>query len=362
MKIKTILWGLVWSVLFLFSINFVYKLWIVYPLLSIRFEEPINEGQAETITEFFRNSETLEDSTVSLTFWKENTTDLKSDWGTTDATVLTYYGEGRNAYPAKILEGYLPAARQENQCAVSDSVAWQLWGSCDVLGQALQIDDDTLVVCGVFKSSEHIVLRGGGLNEQYENIECAGTFMVDPVETMKTLIRESGITQEAIYYFPIPWMIAITIYALSPVAILLLRLIFAFKYSHKGFHHGKNSNRFILMKYSFTTIRPFLIAAVAFFIALLLPVLLNFFPTWTTPSQWSDFSYWSSMVPQLFDSIQQVFSLLPLSKDILAKWYILKGCTTATGSLILSITIFRNNLFRIRSRRSDQKIASDKIS
>ena len=355
MKTRYILWGLVWSVLFLFSLHFTYRLWTVYPLLSIRFAEPLKEGQAETITDSFRSSENLEDSNVSLTFWKETATNLTSAWGTSDATLLTYYGEGRDVYPAAILEGRLPAAREENRCAVSDSVAWQLWGSRDVLGQPVKIDDHVLIICGVFRSSEHIVLRGGNLNEQYENIECAGAFLVEPVETMKAIVRASGITQDILYYFPIPWIVATTLYVLLPAVIMILCLVYTFKYEHKRFSNSRNSNGYAFLRNITPGIRPFLIPMVALCIALLLPTLLNLLPAWTTPSQWSDFSFWSSITSQLYESIQQFFSLQPFSKDVLAKWYLLKGCTAATGTLILSLTIFTGIDFRIQSYRTDSR-------
>lgn len=351
MKTRYVLWGLVWSVLFLFSINCTYRLWVVYPLLSIRFAEPLKEGQAETIIESFRSSENLEDSSVSLTFWKETATNLTSDWGTSDATLLTYYGEGRVVYPAAVLEGRLPAAREENRCAVSDSVAWQLWGSRDVLGQTVKIDDHVLIIYGVFRSSEHIVLCGGNLNEQYENIECAGTFLVEPVETMKAIVRTSGITQDTLYYFPIPWIVATTLYVLLPAVIVILRLVYTFKYEHKRFSNSRNSNRYTFLRNITPIIRLFLIPMLALCIALLLPALLNLLPVWTTPSQWSDFSFWSSITSQLYESIQQFFSLQPFSKDVLAKWYLLKGCTAATSTLILSLTLFTGIDFRMQSYR-----------
>lgn len=353
MKTRYVLWGLVWSILFLFSLHFTYRLWTVYPLLSIRFADPLKERQAETITENFRSSENLEDSSVSLTFWKETATHLTSDWGTSDATLLTYYGEGREVYPAAVLEGRLPAAREANRCAVSDAVAWQLWGSRDVVGQSVKMDDHELIVCGVFKSSEHIVLRGGSLNEAYENIECAGTFLVDPVEAMKEMVRASGITQDTLYYFPVPWMIAATVYVLFPAVMMLFRLVYTFQYKHKRFPCSRNSNGCTFLRNITPVIRPFLIPTVALCIALLLPTLLNLLPAWTPPSQWSDFSFWSSITSQLHESIQQFFSLQPFSKDVLARWCLLKGCIAATGTLILSLTIFTGIDFRIQSYRPD---------
>ncbi len=182
-------------------------------------------------------------------------------------------------------------------------------------------------MCGLFRSSASLALCGESLDHGFSNIEFWGGYAAPPVETVQQLLRAAGIAQQVTLYFPFPWMVALTAYALCPAGLVLLA---AARTLGGRVRRGcpKETCWFVL--------------GGAFLLALVLPALLRLLPPWITPARWSDFSYWGGLLPAVGKAIETGFSLNPCAKDVLAKWNTLGLLIAATlanaaaGKLMLS--------------------------
>lgn len=325
MKIRKAVLLLVCAVSWGIAVWFAGRLWAAYPLVSVRSDVPVTGRQLEALRSALRQEDGA--SALVPAFWSQAEGSAESRWETCGITAILYCGEYDAVYPAVLLEGRFPAAQENGKCAVSTAVAWQLWGSEDVLGQELEIEGDIYRVCGLFRSSASLALCGESLDHGFSNIEFWGGYAAPPVETVQQLLRAAGIAQQVTLYFPFPWMAALTVYALCPAGLVLLA---AARTLGGRVRRGcpKETCGFVL--------------GGAFLLALVLPALLRLLPPWITPARWSDFSYWGGLLPAVGKAIETGFSLNPCAKDVLAKWNTLGLLIAATlanaaaGKLMLS--------------------------
>lgn len=289
------------------------RLWAAYPLVSVRSDTPVTGWQLEALQSVLQQEDGA--SALVSAFWSQAEGTAEGRWGTCGITAILYCGEYDAVYPAALLKGRFPAAQEDGKCAVSTAAAWQLWGSEDVLGQELEIEGSIYSVCGLFRSSASLALCGESLDHGFSNIEFWGCCAAPPVETVQQLLRTAGITQQVTLYFPFPWMAALTAYALCPVWLALLAAARALGGRVRRMRPGKMC---------------WFVLGGAFLLALVLPALLQLLPPWTTPTRWSDFSYWGGLLPAVGKAIETGFSLNPCAKDVLAKWNTLGLLFSAT--------------------------------
>ena len=69
-------------------------------------------------------------------------------------TAIRFNGEGSLCYPARFISGGYPGSEDTSGCATSTALAWQLFGSNDVVGQSLEWEGISLTVRGVFKEND----------------------------------------------------------------------------------------------------------------------------------------------------------------------------------------------------------------
>ena len=100
---------------------------------------------------------------------------LKTDLHSIDAQVVFYSGDAAIVFPAVYIQGSAPGAVDVNGCAVSESIALDLFGSTDIVGQTLQIGDRNVQIRGVFQGQTNLAITAAQESDMLKNVELVGS-------------------------------------------------------------------------------------------------------------------------------------------------------------------------------------------
>lgn len=78
-------------------------------------------------------------------------------------------------FPAVYIQGSAPGAVDVNGCAVSESIALDLFGSTDIVGQTLQIGDRNVQIRGVFQGQTNLAITAAQESDMLKNVELVGS-------------------------------------------------------------------------------------------------------------------------------------------------------------------------------------------
>ncbi|WP_370828541.1 hypothetical protein [Fournierella massiliensis] len=243
--------------------------------ISLRYRQPL---AAETV-------EAAEEKRPGLTFWCEENASLDSLWRQAEATVLYYWGSASLVWGAECIDGGVPSPLDASGCAVSTALAWQLFGSEDAVGLTLFRENTEYTVRGVFESEEPVALLPKA-DAAFTAVELpleedAGG---DPVTWVDVCLAKSGLPEP-------DWRLYTALPAALARMLSWLPLIF-----------GTTVLAATLVcravRLSFPA-RDTVFFALLGATALTLPIFFSVWPSWLTPSRWSDFSWWNQTAEQL---------------------------------------------------------------
>lgn len=277
-----------------------------YPAIGLRYEQRISQTQAQEARKYaIKQADSKE---YWPTFWAAD--DFAVTVGDDETTVpgIVYDGTPELVWPADVKQGNLPGMADRDGCAVSEQLAWQLWGSTDVVGMTLKVAGRQAIVRGVLKGEKPLLLLGVGEGGYYEkgwqNVELAGALSDNPTTEAENFGKASGLGQpKSIVNGGLLQGFATAI-VLAPVT---LAVLWALVRLYKGTPISKRR----LFK--------FVLLAGTILFAVCLPLLLGLLPGWLIPSKWSDFSFWHELFNRLGGWIYDWFMLVPFAKDADAK-------------------------------------------
>ncbi|MCI6082638.1 hypothetical protein MR798_01125, partial [bacterium] len=111
---------------------------------ELRFKEPVSVLQANSL------SKAAEDLGLNLALWKEESETITTDLGRSSvAQRISVCGSPTLCFPAAYLYGSAPGAEQWDGCAISVGLADALFGSREVTGLELMVDDGKRRITGV---------------------------------------------------------------------------------------------------------------------------------------------------------------------------------------------------------------------
>ncbi len=124
----------------------------------MRYAQALTGEQVKKAQTYIKSSQNTDG--LMVTFWEETPVAVRSPVSTrTCADVPVSVSAEQQWMPLRTtyVVGTAPGSGDTSQCAVSTALAWQLFGSTDILEQALTLDPDTRSartyrVCGVFVS------------------------------------------------------------------------------------------------------------------------------------------------------------------------------------------------------------------
>ncbi|MCL2047860.1 MAG: hypothetical protein FWG87_03940 [Defluviitaleaceae bacterium] len=272
--------------------------------ISLRYQNAISGQAAYRAREY-----SAVNAAFWLIFWRESTATLSVGFGDVASDTILFSGDANLVWHAEYVAGYAPGAEDEAGIAVSQALANRLWGSTNIIGQAVEIDEQTRFVRGVFVGGANLALLSFPLedvSQSWTGVELYGEQLhfgaAEAFAAASGLGRpEYILTGEVI---SLAWA-----FALLPLLVPAVYALFlVIKY---------------MRMYHPRTLMPLFFAGLLLF-AVLLPALLDALPDWVVPTRWSDFSFWSSLAEQTGDSLRVFLSAVPTMRDVELKVRLLR--------------------------------------
>ena len=334
--------------------------------VSLRFAAPLAARQTEKALEYAGKA----GSGYAFTFWTEQPDSLiEANGRTANARLLLVCGDAARLTPQELLWGAPPAA--PGGCAVSDALAWRLWGALDVAGMELTIENTRgnarYTVRGVFREDAPCLLvQTAPDSAAFENVE---------VYAMESGIREAALENAAlgaaVYGDTAPGAAASGNAVLENTASqnaapgtaasgnTAPSVDAARSFARSGGlgvpAHAVNGSTLAALARLLCWLPPALCAVSllwrfawalsararrAFWgmglllFALCLPRLLAALPAAWLPTRWSDFAFWQSLLQSGAARIEAWFALPPQSVDVAAKWLLFRHGALCLGGCI----------------------------
>jgi hypothetical protein len=271
-----------------------------FPTVSIRYNDPIS-GQAAYQLRRFSVEQGGED-TFWPTFWHEKEAEIESELRTINASCIIFSGDAALVWNTNYLSGSAPGVTDGSGCAVSLTLAYELWGGSDVVGKSVEIDGVERVVRGVFEGEQLLMLasvRDEDTSQSYTAIELSGGQSTPTRNEAESFILAAGLEKPDTILINHPAFLATTM-ALLPIMILFLFFIVKLV---------------IRLRQRLLLLNAIVFSALLVF-ALTLPALLETLPTWIIPSRFSDFSFWGSLTRDIRADLMEYLRLTPKLRDI----------------------------------------------
>lgn len=253
----------------------------VYATTGLRFTAPLSDEQLLAALEYQSGTESAHK--IYATFWGQSEKNISADHGFTVQNVVCigYCGDPWNCLPGKYLSGGSPGSTGK-ECSVSAALADALFGSNQVVGLSVWMEQQSFRISGVFDSPDAVLLF-----PTMQGLQCAeltGVSLDVPKADALNWCTLAGLpTPQTIVYGPQKIWFA---YFLCGMPLLLTGLCMVI----------------LLLRLSFSwpgLVRNGLWLVLALAFALMLPTLLSHLPGWLIPARWSDFSFWEKLAAEI---------------------------------------------------------------
>lgn len=329
-KVYKIMWLAVLLAVALFCLTGAYRaadqIQTAYAPYSFRYNEAFSSDQIQSAHRF----QAGEDGTqYAITLWNETKEVLKTDLHSIDAQVVFYSGDVAIVFPAIYIQGSAPSAADVNGCAVSESIALDLFGSTDIVGQTLQIGDRSVQIRGVFQGQTDIALAAAQESDALRNAELSGSPDGDSREMAVAYVTAAGLGTPDQICTGKTWGGFFVVLCSIPLLLSALWILLV------GFKISLRFSSWLRITIWFT---------VMFVFTLLLPYLLGQIPSWLLPAQWSNLSFWPDLVNILNERLNETLSLVPTTRDVFAKRQAIEftlWLLACLGALGLSVRVLK---------------------
>lgn len=308
------------------AVQTVEKVRQISPGVSLRYAQALTGEQVKKAQTYIKSSQNTDG--LMVTFWEETQVAVRSPVSTrtcTDVCSIGFCGTAHDAYGASYVVGTAPGSSDTSQCAVSTALAWQLFGSTDILEQALTLDPDTedartYRVCGVFVSETEQILYGVETTAAFQLLELTHVSRDNPGQSVQQLLAAAGLAQpdQILYDAALAWVLS----ALIGIPELLLLLC-------AGCH--------LLRLFRNKSLREVIGFGIALLLVCLLPTCLASLPGWMIPNQWGSMVAWHSLLSAAGDRLTEWFALCPTARDVQLKGEAAQVVVFTCGSLVFAV-------------------------
>lgn len=217
---------------------------------------------------------------------------------------MGFHGNALAVYGAIYLCGTTPGSRSTNECSVSETLAWALCGSQDVIGQPLTFETAdkqsyTYVVCCIFSSNEEILLDSLSSENGFPHIELAGISQDTPAQRVRQFFIGAGISRTiSDSLCPSIGLVgnSFGIPTGNAYCIDFCALDFVWNFLEKQF-------------------RELFLFVTALTVVVLLPLWLSNLPGWLVPNQWGNADSWAELLSTSRDRLYEWVTLIPTARD-----------------------------------------------
>jgi len=294
-----------------------------YTSISLRYDTPIS-GQAAYNARIYSIDRGGED-VFWPTFWQETKTRLSVEHSRIDAACILFSGDAALVWPARYLDGAAPGVTDGVGCAVSSALAWELWGSMDVVGKTVEVDGEARTVQGVFEEEELLALlsfRDEDRGQSFTAVELSGGPSSPARNDVENFAIAAGLGRPDGVLMGTPTFLAAVLAALP-----LLMLAFYGLCLCIGQLRKRSGFKWLLL----------FIALIGF--AVLLPALLEALPDRMIPTHWSDFSFWGTLAGQTGDNLREYLTLTPQLRDVEYMILLFRQIGIAFLSVVFALTV-----------------------
>lgn len=251
------------------------------PVLAVQFSAPITAQQLSAAREWEQSSANTQG--IYATYWGRTTANVTMELGRAvdHVSCINFNGNAADCLPVQYRQGTAPGAVGQ-QCAVSTSLAWALFGSYDVVGQVVTLAGGSYTISGVFDADSSQLLYPA-----QSGFTCAGLRGVStdvPKADALQWAAAAGVGNvQGIDYGPQKvWLTRVLCWVPAFCAGLgLLAVLLGFAHRLPG------------------PLRGLVYFALALAFALILPQILRSLPGWLIPGRWSDFTFWQTLTRQI---------------------------------------------------------------
>ncbi|MCL1787459.1 MAG: hypothetical protein FWG38_05695, partial [Defluviitaleaceae bacterium] len=129
-----------------------------FPSVSLRYNTPITGHAAHAARQHaIANSDTGQ-APFWPTFWRQDTAKLTAGIRTAQVPAISFSGDASLVWHAPYIAGTAPGAVDGAGLAVSEALAHALWGSTDIVGMTVYVDDTPRTIRGVFAGADSLAL------------------------------------------------------------------------------------------------------------------------------------------------------------------------------------------------------------
>ena len=308
------------------AVQTVEKVRQISPGVSLRYTQALTGEQVIKAQTYIKSSQNTDG--LMVTFWEETQVAVRSPVSTrtcTDVCSIGFCGTAHDAYGASYVVGTAPGSGDTSQCAVSTALAWQLFGSTDILEQALTLDPDTedartYRVCGVFVSETEQILYGVETTAAFQLLELTHVSRDNPGQSVQQLLAAAGLAQpdQILYDAALAWVLS----ALIGIPELLLLLCAGCR---------------LLRLFRNKSLREVIGFGIALLLVCLLPTGLASLPGWMIPNQWGSMVAWHSLLSAAGDRLTEWFALCPTARDAQLKGEAAQVVVFTCWSLVFAV-------------------------
>jgi hypothetical protein len=343
--VGVVLW-LCWAWLLIMAFSNVKRLVATYPTISLRYDTPIPNITATSARRLAAAEG--EAGVFWPTFWTEQEDITVEGLHKASARLLWFSGDANLVWPAEFLQGGYPGPLEDVGCSVSDTLAWQLWGNTDAVGNELFIADQSYTVRGVFRGDDLLVMAGVGesaFTNGWQAVELAGVLDGDARNAALSFALSSGLgAPNTLVDGSAMTAVAGLLSALPLVAMGIALLIALLRWMARLFP-GKG------------WIMTF-VALLVF--ALALPALLEMLPPAFFPTRFSDFAFWGRLATTTWKQFREWLLLNPTHIDLNAKLLIYAQVGVFVIQSIISTILIRHSLLVKRGEHHGQHIHTER--
>ncbi|MCL1863923.1 MAG: hypothetical protein FWF78_10195 [Defluviitaleaceae bacterium] len=282
--------------------------------VSLRFDTPVCGEAAHRARQF----SIYEGDTFWPTFWSESQAELSAGARTAYVNAISFSGDATLVWPTTYIAGTAPGSVDINGIAVSYALAHRLWGSIDIIGQTVYVEESSRIVRGVFEGSTELALI---------------SFHIEDVSQSWTVVELSGgmahPTRRDAEQFAIFSGLGAPDYVIMGGALALARFVSLLPVLVLAAHGAV----WIFIQTPTSARYAGLIM-----IALSLPLVLNALPPWLIPNRWSDFSFWANLTQNANDGIREFFGINPTLRDVELKIHLLRQMVIGVIGAMLATT------------------------
>ncbi len=330
-----ILW-LCWGLLLGLGFSNANHLSATYPAVSLRYHTSLSSAAAASARGLAAESAAAGNENTGFwpTFWTEQEDIAVQGLHSTAARCLWFSGDAALVWPAEFVHGGAPGMLDESGCAISDTLAWQLWGNVDVLDYELTASGQTRIVRGVFREDGLLVMAGTGeaaFKDGWQAVELAGMPDGEVRAVALGFAQASGLgTPDTLVDGPALSAVA-DLLSLLPLVLMSIALLFGLLRRITKALPGKTTSWVLAF-------------AILLAFAWALPALLEMLPPSFIPTRFSDFAFWGRLAASTWEHVKEWLLLRPSHIDVQAKLLLYAQVGIFVAQSIISAVLMCRNL------------------